>query len=55
MQRNLNYDLNIALSDIDWDIDNPNRLWENFKITFNCVADVHAPIKNRKVRTQKAS
>ena len=54
VQRNFNLDLDIALSNIDWDIDDPNRLSENFKTTFNYVADVHAPTKSRRVRSQKA-
>ena len=54
VQRNFNLDLDIALSNIDWDFDDPNRLWENFKTTFNYVADVHAPTKSRRVRSQKA-
>jgi hypothetical protein len=29
-------------------------LWENFKTTFNYVADIHAPLQNRKVRNRKA-
>jgi hypothetical protein len=53
-ERNFNLDLDIALSNIDWDNDDPNRLWENFKTTFNYVADVHAPTKSRRVRIQKA-
>ena len=54
VQRNFNLDLDIAWSNIDWDIDDPNRLWEKFKTTFNYVADVHAPNKSRRVRSQKA-
>lgn len=56
VQSNFNLDLHITLSNIDWDSDNPNKLWKNFKTTFNYVADVHALTKfrRRRVRSQKA-
>ena len=43
-----------SLSNVEWDFEEPSKLWENFKTTFNYVADFHAPIKNSRIRGQKA-
>ena len=39
---------------LNWEINDPNMLWNNFRTTFNYVADIHAPIQGRKVRNMKA-
>ena len=54
LQQNVNQDLYAALSVLNWGIDEPNILWDNFKTTYNDVADIHAPTKVRKVRTRKS-
>ena len=54
VQRDFNYDLHHALLMLNWEINNPNMLWNNFRTTFNYVADIHAPIQGRKVRNMKA-
>ena len=54
MQGNFNFDLSNALLNMDWENDDPNGLWENFKTTFNYVSDVHVPIKSRRVRNKIA-
>ena len=33
----------------DWATNDPNALWNQFRNAFNYVADVHAPIKTRRV------
>ena len=35
----------------DWATNDPNALWNQFRNAFNYVADVHAPIKTRRVRS----
>ena len=35
----------------DWATNDPNALWNQFKNAFKYVADVHAPIKTRRVRS----
>jgi exonuclease III len=54
LQQNFNQDLYAALSLVDWGTDEPNILWDNFKTTFNYVADIHAPTKVRKIRSRKS-
>ena len=52
--RDFNQDLYHALFNLNWEINDPNMLWENFQTTFNYVADIHAPLQSRKVRNRKA-
>jgi hypothetical protein len=54
IQRDFNQDLYHALFKLNWEINDPNMLWENFQITFNYVADIHAPLQSRKVRNRNA-
>ncbi|CAB4008485.1 Hypothetical predicted protein [Paramuricea clavata] len=54
LNRDFNQDLYHALSNLNWEINDPNMLWENFQTTFNYVADIHAPLQSRKVRNRKA-
>ena len=54
VQRDFNYDLHHALLMRNWEINDPNMLWNNFRTTFNYVADIHVPIQSRKVRNMKA-
>ena len=42
------------LCNLNWEINDPNVLREKFQIAFNYVADIHAPLKSRKVRNRKA-
>ena len=35
----------------DWASKDPNALWNQFRDAFNYVADVHAPMKTRRVRS----
>ena len=44
-------DLNECLFMSDWATNDPNALWNQFRNAFNYVADVHAPIKTRRVRS----
>ena len=44
-------DLNYALSISDWGSNDPNVLWNQFRDIFNNVADIHAPITSRRVRS----
>ena len=49
------HDLLVALSNCDWAYtDNPNALWEQFRDRFNEVAEIHAPIRQRRVRSKYA-
>jgi hypothetical protein len=52
IQRDFNQDLYNALFNLNWEINDPNMLWENFQITLNYVADIHAPLQSRKVRNR---
>ena len=54
IQRDFNQDLYHALFNLNWEINDPNMFWENFQTTFNYVADIHAPLRSRKVRNRKA-
>ena len=54
IQRDFNQDLYHALFNLNWEINDPNVLREKFQIAFNYVADIHAPLKSRKVRNRKA-
>ena len=54
IQRDFNQDLYHALFNLNWEMNDPNMLWENFQTTFNYVADIHAPLQSRKVRNRKA-
>ena len=33
---------------LNWETNDPNMLWNNFRTTFNYVADIHVPIQSRK-------
>ena len=44
IQRDFNQDLYHALFYLNWEINDPNMLWENFQTTFNYVA--HAPLQS---------
>ena len=54
IQRDFNYDLYHDLLMLNWEINDPNMLWNHFQTTFNYVADIHAPIQSRRVRKMKA-
>ena len=47
-------DLDKYLSMCDWRSNDPNALWNEFKDIFNHVADIHAPIRLRRVRSNYA-
>ena len=47
VQRDFNYNLHHALLMLNWEINDPNMLWNNFRTTFNYVADIHVPIQSR--------
>ena len=48
------HDLLIALSNFDWATDDPNELWKQFSDMFKEVADLHAQIRQRIVRSKYA-
>ena len=47
-------DLTEILSNWDWRTDDPNVLWNQFRDRFNQVAEMHAPIRIRRVRSKYA-
>lgn len=54
----ISYDFNVelysALEMCNWETDDPNVLWDNFKTAFNNIADIHAPTRCRRVRSEYA-
>ena len=52
-QQHFNDDLFHHLTLLYWEINDRNILWNNFEKTFNYVSDTHAPLRNKRVRSQK--
>ena len=47
-----NYDLNAILNSYRITSNDPNELWRDFKTKFLRMADKHAPIKQRRVKSE---
>ena len=47
-----NRDLDNLLNQYTWESNNPDVLWFQFKFVFNKVADIHVPLRSRKVRNK---
>ena len=47
-------DLSTALSNCEWNVDDPNALWINFRDKFNEISSLHAPIRQRRVTSKYA-
>ena len=52
-QQHFNDDLFHHLTLLNWETNDPNILWNNFEKTFNYVSDTHAPLRSKRVRSQK--
>ena len=47
-----NRDLDNLLNQYTWESNDPDVLWFQFKFVFNKVADIHVPLRSRKVRNK---
>ena len=47
-----NRDLDNLLNQYNWESNDPDVLWFQFKFVFNKVADIHVPLRSRKVRNK---
>ena len=45
-------DLCAILSKLNWDSKDPNKLWTNFKESFNSASEIDAPTRYRRVRSE---
>ena len=48
----IDYFYNYVLEECNWESEDPNMLWCDFKNAFNKVANIHVPIRTRKVRSE---
>ena len=55
IQQNFIADLSYHLALLNWENNDPDILWNNFEKTFNHVSDIHAPSRNKRVRSQQTS
>ena len=53
IQQNFIADLSYHLALLNWKNNDPDILWNNFEKTFNHVSDIHAPSRNKRVRSQQ--